>query len=144
MTEYLTKGNMGVAAKLQHCRFDANNKRFFSVYFFSSVFSVRDFKEMIYLSVENKKRPSLIIKFAIRGGIVFFLLLSGMRFYASFLEQKVAGISRMIEELSMQEMSLEQQLSTLKSSNRIYNYCKDTLKMQRSTNVGLINKYVNE
>jgi len=92
----------------------------------------------------EKKKPSLIIKFALRGGIVFFLLLSGMRFYASFLEQRVAAISRTIEELSMQEMSLEQQLSTLKSSNRIYNYCRETLKMQRSNNVGVINKLKNE
>jgi len=101
-------------------------------------------KEVIYLVDVNKKKPSLIIKFALRGAIVFFLLLSGMRFYASYLEQKVASISREIEELSMQEMSLEQQLSTLKSSNRIYNYCKDTLKMQRGANAGTINKSVNE
>jgi cell division protein FtsL len=92
----------------------------------------------------NEKKPNLIIKFALRGGIIFFLILAGMRFYSSYLEQKVADISSTIEQLSMQEMSLKQQLSTLKSSNRIYNYCKDTLKMQRSTNVGVINKFINE
>ena len=88
----------------------------------------------------DKKKPSLIIKFAVRGGILFFLILAGLRFYASYLEQGVANISHTIEQLSNEEMSLKQQLSTLKSSNRVYNYCKDTLKMQRSASVGVLKR----
>jgi 5-bromo-4-chloroindolyl phosphate hydrolysis protein len=81
-----------------------------------------------------------MIKFAIHGGILFFLILAGMRFYASYLEQGVATISHAIEQLSSEEISLKQQLSTLKSSNKVYNYCKDTLKMQRSASVGVLKR----
>jgi len=90
------------------------------------------------LTVDDKKKPGYIIKFALRGGIIFFLVLAGMRFYASYLEQEVTVTSHAIERVSMQEMSLKQQLSALKSPNRIYSYCKDTLKMQKSTNVGVL------
>jgi cell division protein FtsB len=93
---------------------------------------------VIELAVVNNKIPKFIIRLAVHCGIIFFLSLAGMRFYASYLEQEVAAISRVIEQLSMEEMSLNQQLSALKSPNIIYSYCKDTLKMQRSTSVGVI------
>jgi len=89
------------------------------------------------LAIDNDKRPGFI-KYVLRCGIIFFLVLAGMRFYAGYLEQEVAAISRTIEQLSMEEMSLSQQLSALKSPNMIYSYCRDTLKMQRSTNVGVL------
>ena len=93
--------------------------------------------------IDDKKKPGYIIKFALRGWVlflIFFHILAGMRFYSSYLEHEVADITRAIEQLSMQEMSLNQQLSALKSPNRIYSYCKDTLKMQRSTNVWVLIK----
>ena len=90
------------------------------------------------MTVDDKKKPKFIIKFALRGGILFFLILAGMRFYASHLEQEVAITTRAIEQISMQEMSLKQQLSALKSPNRIRSYCKDTLKMQNSASVGVL------
>ena len=99
------------------------------------------------MAVDDKKKPGYIIKFALRGWIIFllfFLILAGMRFYTSYLEQEVAVITHAIEQLSMQEMSLNQQLSALKSPNRIYSYCRDTLKMQRSTSVGVLLKTKSE
>ena len=93
---------------------------------------------VIKLTVDDKKKPRYIIKFALHGGILFFLILACMRFYASFLEQEVAVTTRAIEQISMEEMSLKQQLSALKSPNRIYSYCKDTLKMHKSTNIGVL------
>ena len=93
---------------------------------------------MIELTVDDKKKPRFIIKFALRGGILFFLILAGMRFYASHLEQEVAITTRAIEQVSMQEVSLMQQLSALKSPNRIRSHCRDTLKMQNSTSVGVL------
>jgi hypothetical protein len=90
------------------------------------------------MATEGKEKPSLIIKIAVRGGILFFLVLACMRFYAGYLEQEVAVISRAIERLSLQEMSINQQLSALKSPNKIFNYCRDNLKMNRSTNVYVI------
>jgi len=99
---------------------------------------------VIELTVDDKKKPRFIIKFALRGGILFFLILAGMRFYASHLEQEVAVTTRAIEQLSMQEMTLKQQLSALKSPNRVLSYCRDILKMQRSANVGVLKKLKNE
>ena len=93
--------------------------------------------------IDDKKKPGYIIRFALRSWVIFlmfFLILAGMRFYSSFLEHEVADITRAIEQLSMQEMSLNQQLSALKSPNRIYSYCRDTLKMQRSTSIGVLIK----
>ena len=92
-------------------------------------------KEAIELANE---RPNILMKYALPGVIVFFLILAILRFYAGYLEQKVATMSRAIEQLSMEEVSLNQQLSALKSPNLIYSYCRDTLKMQRSTNVRVI------
>jgi cell division protein FtsB len=90
------------------------------------------------MAIANNKTLNFIIKFAVHCGIIFFLSLAGMRFYAGHLEREVAAISRTIEQLSIEEMSISQQLSALKSPNIIYSYCKDTLKMQRSTNVGVL------
>ena len=90
------------------------------------------------------KIPNFIVKLVIYCGITFFLILACMRFYAGYLEQEVAAISRTIEQLSMEEMSLSQQLSALKSPNMVYSYCKDTLKMQRSTNVGVLKNIIIE
>jgi len=95
------------------------------------------------LTTNDKKRPGLI-KCALYGGVAFFLILACLRFYASHLEHEVAAISRTIEQLSMEEMSLNQQLSALKSPNMIYSYCKDTLKMQRSNNVVVLKKNIIE
>ena len=93
--------------------------------------------------INDKKKPKYIIKFALRGWILFILffhILAGMRFYSSYIEHEVADMTRAIEQLSMQEMSLNQQLSALKSPNRVYSYCKDTLKMQRTTSIGVLIK----
>jgi len=93
---------------------------------------------------ESKGIPSFVIKLAIYGSILFFLALACLRFYASFLEQKVAVISHEIEQTSLQEVSLSQQLSALKSPNRIHTYCRDTLNMQRSANVVVLEIKRNE
>ena len=92
-------------------------------------------KEAIELA-DNK--TNLLMKYAVPGAIIFFLILAALRFHAGYLEQRVADISRAIEQISMEEVSLNQQLSALKSPNMIYSYCRDTLKMQRSTNVRVL------
>jgi len=98
---------------------------------------------VIKLPIDGKKRSGFIIIFVICGGILF-LTLACVRFYAGYLEQEVAVTTRAIEQLSMEEMSLKQQLSALKSPNRVYSYCRDTLKMQKSTSVGILKKTKNE
>ena len=95
------------------------------------------------MTVNEKKRPNYVIRILLCGGVLF-LMLACVRFYAGHLEQEVAVVTRAIEQLSMEEMSLKQQLSALKSPNRVYSYCKDTLKMQKSTNVSILKKQTSE
>ena len=90
------------------------------------------------------KMPKFVMKYALHCIVIIFLVLACMRFYAIHLEQEVAAISRKIEQLSIEEMSLNQQLSALKSPNMIYSYCRDTLKMQRSNNIIVLKKIVIE
>ena len=93
---------------------------------------------MIELIVYDRERPKFLVKSALCCGILFFLILAGMRFYAGHLEQEVALTARAIERLSREEESLRQQLLALKSPHGIYNNCADRLKMERAADVGIL------
>lgn len=78
------------------------------------------------------------VKWIVRAAVLIFLLIVGLRFYASRLEQNAIGLTRSVEELQAEEMSLKQELAALMSPNRIFDYCRDKLGMKRATDIVVI------
>lgn len=80
------------------------------------------------------------IKWMVRMAVIFFLMIAGLRFYSSYIEQQVVEITRSIEEISAEEMSMKQELSALVSPIKIYDHCRLKLGMKRATDLTVINK----